>query len=290
MALFECIPNFSEGRNQDTIERLAAAARAAGARLLHQTFDADHNRCVFTLVGEAQALSDAVLAMARVAIERIDLREHRGVHPRIGALDVLPFVPLREAQMSEAVALTRATAERLWGELRLPCYFYEEAASRPQRRDLAHVRNVGFEALAARMREEDGAPDVGDPTPHPTAGAVAVGARRLLVAWNVVARDLDLETARAIARRMRGRSGGLQTLKALAFALGDGRVQLSFNLTDVAATPLHRVTELARRQVLQAGGSVVGAELVGLLPLEALAAAAAYYGGISGLQADDLYS
>ncbi|MDE2573565.1 MAG: glutamate formimidoyltransferase [bacterium] len=289
MALFECVPNFSEGRDPQIVEALAAAAMAAGARVLDRSRDPLHHRCVITLIGEGGALQDAAIAMARVAAERIDLRDHAGLHPRMGALDVLPFVPLRGAQMGEAVELARATAARLWSELRIPSYLYEEAATRPERRDLARVRNVGFEALSARMLEADGAPDIGDPTPHPSAGAVAVGARRLLVAWNLIAEGLDLPAARAIARRMRGRDGGLATLKALAFPLEGALVQLSFNITDISATPLHRVTELARRQVARAGGRVTGGELVGLLPLEALIDAAAYYGGVCGLSADEVY-
>jgi len=289
MALFECIPNFSEGRDPRTVEALADAAARAGARILNQTFDQEHNRCVITLIGDGATLSEAALAMARVAVERIDLRTHRGLHPRIGALDVLPFVPLREAEMDEAVALARATAQRLWRDLRLPSYFYEEAATRPERRDLARVRNIGFEALAERMRQPDGTPDVGDPVPHPSAGAVAVGARRLLVAWNLVAEGIDLRAGRAVARAMRGRDGGLQTLKALAFPLDGGRVQLSFNITDIAATPLHRVTELARRLVARAGGRIIRGELVGLIPLEAMTAAAAHYGAIGGLTPSDVF-
>ncbi|TAM76942.1 glutamate formimidoyltransferase [bacterium] len=289
MALFECVPNFSEGRDTRTVDALTQAAERAGARVLDRTADAKHNRCVLTLVGQAHELSEAAFAMARVAVERIDLRLHHGVHPRIGAIDVLPFVPLREVEMGAAVDLARSTARRLWDELRLPCYFYEEAATRPERRDLARVRNLGFEALAARMREPGGAPDVGEAAPHPTAGAVAVGARRLLVAWNIVAEGIDMRTARVIAQRMRGRDGGLTTLKALAFPLDGGRVQLSFNLTDSAATPLHRVTELARRQVTRAGGRLVGGELIGLVSLEALSAAAAHYGALQGLTASDVY-
>ena len=289
MALFECIPNFSVGRDETTVQALIDAAARAGARVLDTTADPEHNRCVLTLVGPGPALSDAAVAMARVAVERIDLRTHSGVHPRIGALDVLPFVPLREAEMAAAVDLARSTARRLWDELRLPCYFYEEAATRPERRDLARVRNLGFEALTARMREQDGAPDVGEAVPHPSAGAVAVGARRLLVAWNLVAEGIDLRAARAIARRMRGRDGGLATLKALAFPLEGGRVQLSFNLTDSEATPLHRVTEIARRHVMRAGGRVICGELIGLLPLQALTAAASHYASLHGLTADDVY-
>ncbi|TAM56335.1 glutamate formimidoyltransferase [bacterium] len=289
MALFECIPNFSEGRDARIVDALVEAASRAGARVIDRTADGKHNRCVLTLVGTATELSEAALALARVAVERIDLRSHRGLHPRIGALDVLPFVPLRDAEMSAAVDLARSTAQRLWDELRLPCYLYEDAALRPERRDLARVRNAGFEALGARMREPDGAPDVGAASPHPSAGAVAVGARRPLIAWNLVAEGIDLDAAHAIARRMRGRDGGLATLKVLAFPLDGGQIQLSFNLTDATATPLHRVIELARRQVARAGGRIIGGELIGLLPLEALTAAAAYYGGLQGLQATDVY-
>ena len=265
MRAFECVPNVSEGRDAGVIDACAQAIAGAGVTLAHRTSDAIHNRTVFTLFGTRERVLDAALALAAVACERIDLREHAGAHPRIGALDVLPFVAFGDASAADAAGVARAAAERIWEHLRVPAYLYGDAALRDDRRVLANVRAGEFEGLWSRAD----APDVGD-APHPSAGAIAIGARAPLVAFNVVLGTGDVRVARAIARRLRERGGGLQTLRALGIALGPERVQVSFNLTDPVATPLHRVLGLVRGLAARAGVPVLGSELIGLVPRAAL--------------------
>ena len=264
--VFECIPNLSEGRDASVLEACAAAIEGAGARLAHRTSDAVHHRSVFTFFGRRERVLAAAIALATVAVERIDVRRQRGAHPRIGALDVLPFVPFGSATLADACDLARDAADALWRELGVPSFLYGEAASTPARRLLADVRKGEFEALHARAD----APDVGDVRSHPSAGAVAVGARSVLVAFNVELASDDVTLARRIARELRERSGGLRTVRALGIALGPGRVQISCNLTDVAATPLDRIVELVRILAARAGVTVAGSELIGLVPRAAL--------------------
>jgi glutamate formiminotransferase len=273
--LFECVPNVSEGRDAALLDVMAAAIEDAGATLAHRTSDAVHHRSVFTYFGEREAVLAASLALAAVAVERIDLRAHRGAHPRIGALDVLPFVPLGSATMHDAVGLAHEAALLLWERLQVPSVFYGAAATREERRLLADVRAGQFEGLIERGHR-GGPPDTGTIAAHPSAGATAVGARDVLVAFNVVLRSDDLDLAREIAHTLRERGGGLRTLRALGIALGDGRVQVSFNLTDVAATPLHRVVGLVRAMAERRGVAVEGCELIGLLPRRALLDLAAH--------------
>src|SRR5579872_2281608 len=215
MALFEIVPNLSEGRDLTTIDAAVRAAEAAGARVLHRTSDATHHRSVLTIAGDARAVLDAGVAIAQVALERIDLRTHRGVHPRIGALDVLPFVPLRDASMDDAVRLAHEAGRRIWERVRIPSFYYGEAARRPERARLAHVRKGEFEGLVARANDPAWQPDVGDVARHERAGAIAIGARALLVAFNVELATGDLGVARAIARQLREGTGGLRTVRAL---------------------------------------------------------------------------
>jgi glutamate formiminotransferase len=274
MKLFECIPNVSEGRDEPLLDACAAAIEGAGVTLAHRTSDADHHRSVFTFFGEREAVLAASVALARVAVERIDLRAHRGAHPRIGALDVLPFVPFGEATLDDAVGLAHAAAQAIWETSRLPSFFYGAAATDGKRRALPDVRAGEFEGLIERAHR-GGRPDVGDLLAHPTAGAVAVGARPVLAAFNVVLASGDLRLAREIARTLRERGGGLRTLRALGIALADGRVQVSCNLTDPLATPLDRVVELVRTLAARQGVAVERSELIGLVPRAALVAVAA---------------
>lgn len=278
--LFETVPNISEGRNAETIAACVTAASEAGARVLHQTSDRVHHRSVLTIVGTYEQLLDAAVALAGVASERIDLRAHAGVHPRIGALDVLPFVPLRGATMADAVRLAREAAQRIWERYRIPVFFYGEAALSPQRRDLAAVRAGEFEGLRTRFAARGERPDVGDVASHPSAGAIAVGARNVLVAFNVELDTGDLRVAKDIARRMRERDGGLRTLKALGLRIDEERVQVSLNITDYRATPLHRVFETVRALAAHAGVRVLRGELIGCLPYDAVEEAARYYLGV----------
>jgi glutamate formiminotransferase len=270
LRVFECVPNVSEGRDAGTIDACAAAIEGAGVTLANRTSDALHNRSVFTFFGAYEAVLGAAVALAGVAAARIDLRVQRGAHPRIGALDVLPVVAFGAATTADAVALARDAAVQIWERFGVPSYFYGDAALRPEHRLLADVRRGEFEGLAQRSDP----PDAGGAA-HPSAGAVAVGVRGPLVAFNVVLASGDPALARGIARRLRERGGGLRTLRVLGIALGPERVQISCNLTEPAATPLFRVVRLVRALAAEAGVRVERTELIGLLPREAVEAVAA---------------
>jgi glutamate formiminotransferase len=278
-ALYELVPNLSEGRDASVIAAAVSGVEQTGAKVLHQTSDTVHHRSVLTIVGSTRDVLDAAVALAGVAVERIDLRGHRGVHPRIGALDVLPFVPLcGGATMEEAAKLARSAATRIWERWRVPSFLYGAAALREEHRLLPDVRKGGFEALDERFVHDP--PDVGD-AKHPTAGAIAIGARSILVAFNVVLATPDLRIAARIARTVRERNGGLRGLRALAFDLADGHVQVSLNVTDYTAVPLHRAVETIRLLAAEQGVDVANSELIGCLPLDAVKAAAAYYLGLA---------
>ena len=270
MQIFECIPNVSEGRDARLLDACAAAIEAAGVRVAHRTSDPVHHRSVFTFFGERERVLAAALALARVARDGIDLRGHRGAHPRIGALDVLPFVPFGSATPADAAALAREAGARIWTELGVPCFLYGGAAREGAPVLLADVRAGEFEGLCARAGDFD----AGDAA-HPSAGAIAIGARPPLIAFNVVLAGASLATARAIARRLRERGGGLRTLRCLGLELGDGRTQISCNLTDAAATPLHRVVGIIDSLARARGASVERSELIGLVPRAALQAVVA---------------
>lgn len=282
MRVYECVPNVSEGRDRALLDACVAAIESAGARVAHRTSDPVHHRSVFTFFGSREVVIAAAVALARVTTARIDLREHRGAHPRIGALDVLPFVPFGEATIADAIGIAREAAVRIWDACGVPSFFYAEAANAPERRLLASVRAGEFEALVAR-EPGDRPPDVGDRAAHPRAGAIAVSARMPLVAYNVVLATGDLAIARAIARTLRERDGGLQSLRALGLRLAADRVQVSFNITDPNATPLHRVFGLVRALATTRGVEVAGSELVGLASRATLEAVAAHALGVEVL-------
>lgn len=278
--IFECVPNISEGRDPAIVDDCVRAVQKAGARVLHTTSDPIHNRSVITFAGDRESVRDAALALAQTTVRAIDLRRHRGVHPRIGALDVLPFVPLDGAAMHDAVALARETAALIWERFGVPCFLYGDAAAAPARRSLADVRKGEFEGLDARFALPDWAPDVGNVAKHESAGAIAVGARKILIAFNVELATDDLALAKRIAKRLRERDGGLRTLKALGLPFGEGRVQVSLNVTDHEATPLYRVVELIAAEAARAGVAVARSELIGALPRAAVEESAHYYLGV----------
>lgn len=286
----ECVPNFSEGRRQEVLEAIAGAMReVAGAHLLHMTADPDHNRAVFTIAGEKEPVTEAVLRACRVAVREIDLRRHQGVHPRIGAVDVIPFVPGPGVRVDECVRLAEETGKRLWEELQLPVYLYGLAARTPARRRLATIRRGGFEALRAEIGQPERHPDIGEARLHPSAGATAVGVRRPLVAFNVILGTDRLEVAQEIARRVRETGGGLVGVQALGLPLASrGRVQVSLNLLDPVRTPPYRAVELIRTEAARYGVAVVESELVGLVPLRAVLASAAYYLGLEKLEPEQI--
>jgi len=274
--LVECVPNVSEGRRAEVVEELAEAVRSTPqVRLLDYSWDWAHHRSVFTFVGPPQAVVQAALALAEVAVRRIDLRHHRGLHPRIGAVDVVPFVPLRGVTMEDCVELSRVFAQALWERQRVPVYYYAYSALRPERRWLPHIRRGGFEALQSEISHPDRHPDVGEPRLHPTAGATATGARDLLVAWNFTLDTEDVQVARAVARRVRQSSGGFPGVQAAGWALPGGRVQVSVNVLDFRATPLWVLYQAVREEAARWGVAVLSTEFVGLVPAEALAHAAA---------------
>ena len=290
MDLIEAVPNVSEGRRPDVIETLAAAlAGSPGVDLLDTASDAAHNRTVFTLVGAGDALSTALLALYAVAVDRIDLRIHTGEHPRIGAVDVVPLVPLDPADMpvciSVATALGAAVAERF----DIPVYLYEDAARVPDRRRLETIRRGGFEGLPEKMRAESWHPDFGPLSPHPSAGASVIGARRLLIAYNVNLQTGDLGIAQRIARSVRASGGGLAAVKAIAVRTNQPDVvQVSINLVDHERTSLHRVLEWVQCEADRLGVGIRDSEIVGLVPAAALWSAATRQLRLTGFTTDQI--
>jgi glutamate formiminotransferase len=272
VALIECVPNISEGQRIEVVHAIARAIKAVrGVSLLDVSSDPSHNRSVLTFVGHADDLQQAVIALFEVAISRIDLRAHRGVHPRMGAVDVVPFVPFDNGSMAECVALARVTAAAVASRFEIPVYLYEEAATNPARRQLEHLRRGQFERLAARLATEAWRPDFGPATPHPTAGATAVGARRFLIAYNVNLASDRLDVAREIATAVRSSGGGLPCVKAMGVRLARrGIVQVSMNLTDYQRTSIPQAFEAVTREATQRGVEILDSEIVGVVPSAAL--------------------
>jgi glutamate formiminotransferase len=278
MALIECIPNVSEGRRRDVLDSCAQAIRASGARLLDVKPDVSHNRTVFTFAGEAPVVRAAVLALFDTALASIDLRQHAGEHPRIGAVDVVPFVPLEGATMADCVALAKEVAADVARRHNLPVFLYEEAASRPARRNLEDIRRGEFEGLGAKLCQPEWQPDFGPATPHSSAGASVIGARMPLIAYNINLTTDDLAVAKAIAAAVRQSSGGLRYVKAMGVLLADRKIaQVSMNLTNYEQTPMFRVFELVKREAERYGVTVLESEIVGLVPAAALTASAAWF-------------
>ena len=286
MPLIESIPNLSEGRRPEIIDAIAAAVAATpGVRLLDRSSDEAHNRTVLTYAGEPEAMRAATLALYGAALEAIDLRAHQGEHPRIGAVDVVPFVPLEGATMADCVALARQVAAEVGARFALPVYLYEEAAVDPARRQLEDIRRGQFEGLAAKMASPGWAPDAGPPAPHATAGATVIGARMPLIAFNVNLASNRLDVARHVAAAVRHSSGGLRHVKAMGVLLEPrGIAQVSMNLTNYERTPIARVFEFVRREAARYGVGVLESEIVGLVPQAALLAAAEYYLQIDGFR------
>ena len=285
----ECVPNFSEGRDPRIVESLVEAVESVlGAVVLGTHIDPDHNRSVVTFVAPPEVIVEAAVRVVARASQLIDLSRHAGQHPRMGACDVLPFVPVRGLSVEECVALAHEAGRRIWDELDIPVYFYESAALRPERRNLADVRRGGFELLREQLANTpERAPDVGEPRVHPTAGAVIVGVRPLLIAYNVTLKTGDLSVAKRIARAVRERDGGLLHLKALGFELESrGVVQVSMNLTGYERTNLHHAFEAVRREAEALGVEVLASEIVGLVPRDALYAAAAHFLKLENYTAD----
>jgi glutamate formiminotransferase len=288
--LIECIPNISEGRRPDVVGEMAAAIRAVpGARLLDFSSDASHNRSVFTLAGDAVAVEQAVMTLFDRAVAAIDLRTHRGEHPRLGAVDVVPFVPIAGATMADCVALAKKVGAAVADRFKIPVYLYEEASTNPARKNLEDIRRGEFEGLAAKMASEGWAPDFGPAAPHPSAGAAVIGARMALIAYNINLATDRLDVAKKIAAAIRHSSGGYRYVKAAGFKLDDrGIVQVSMNLTNYEKTPIFRVFETVKREAARYGVSILESEIVGLIPSAALNAAAEFYLQIEGFNAEQV--
>ncbi|MGB6501144.1 MAG: glutamate formimidoyltransferase, partial [Thermoplasmata archaeon] len=285
MTPFECVPNFSEGRDAAKVGQIADAARSVGGvTVLDVELNADHNRCVLSLFGEGEPLVEAVFRMMEVATATIDLTKHQGEHPRMGATDVVPFVPLGTSTVAEAVRLAERLGERVARDLAIPVYLYAQAARRPERADLAKVREGQFEGIRVTISADPArAPDFGPARVHPTAGAVAIGARPVLIAFNVNLTTPDVAVAKRIAKLVRARDGGLPEVKALGFELKElGLAQVSMNLTDYRTTPIHRAFDAVRRAAESNGTGVKQSEIVGLVPEDALLDAAEHYLGLLG--------
>jgi len=278
--LIECVPNFSEGRDAATVEAIVRAMSAVpGVYVLDREMDADHNRCVVTLAGEPEAVAEAALRGTGKAMELIDLTKHTGAHPRVGATDVVPFIPIEGVTIEDCVALARRVGHEIWKRFRIPVFFYEAAATRPDRVNLENVRRGQFEGLREELKHNhERQPDVGEPKLHPTAGVTVVGARKFLVAYNVNLNTSDINVANKIAKAIRYSSGGLRYVKSMGVELkARNLAQVSINLTDFEQTPMHRVYEMVKREAARYGAIPVGSEIVGLVPKKAIEMAADFF-------------
>jgi glutamate formiminotransferase / 5-formyltetrahydrofolate cyclo-ligase len=279
MPVIECVPNVSEGRRAEVVAAMVDAVRkTSSVRLLDYSSDHSHNRSVITMAGDAESLKSAVAALFEAALPRIDLRVHTGEHPRVGAVDVVPFIPIEGVTMQDCVELAKQTAAEVASRFQVPVYLYEEASSSPARKNLEDIRRGGFEGLAARMSSPEWAPDYGPTAPHPTAGASVIGARMPLIAYNINLATNRLEVAKKIAAAIRYSSGGFRYVKAMGVALeARGIVQVSINLTNYEKTPIFRVFDAVRQEAARHGVAVLESEIVGLVPAAALVGTAEHF-------------
>ena len=288
--ILECVPNFSEGRDLDKIDKITNPFRGVkGVKLLDYQRDEDHNRLVVTAIGEPVALKQSVMKAMEAAIDLIDMRKHQGQHPRMGAIDVVPFIPVRNISMTETIDFSKQVAKEAAENYALPIFLYEESATAPARKNLALIRKGEFEKMAEKMKAFEWKPDFGPEEIHPTAGVTAMGARMPLVAFNVNLNTNDIKIADAIAKNVRHISGGLRYCKAIGISLQErGIVQVSMNMTDYTKTSLYRSLELVRTEAKRYGVQVIGSEIVGLVPMEALTDTAVYYMGIENFTTEQV--
>lgn len=277
--IVECIPNFSEGRNEEVIKALVDTAKSVpGVTLLDYSSDASHNRSVFTLVGDPEGIQEVAFKLCKVASEKIDMTKHSGEHPRMGATDVIPFVPVKDITAEECVEISKKVAERIYNELEIPSFLYEDSASCEERRNLAKVRKGQFEGMPEKLLKPEWKPDFGERKIHPTAGITAIGARMPLVAFNVNLNTSDINIANAIAKTIRASNGGYKYCKAIGVMLEDRNIaQVSMNMVNYEGTPLYRVFEAIRAEAKRWGVSIIGSEVIGLTPVKALVDCAEYY-------------
>src|ERR1700683_911488 len=275
--LVECVPNFSEGRDAAKVDAIVEAMKVPGVYLLDREMDSDHNRCVITLVGEREAIQEAAIRGVRKAAELIDLTKHQGAHPRMGAADVVPFIPIEGVTIEDCVAMANHVGEEIWKRYKIPVYLYESACRIPERQGLENIRRGQFEGIRAEIATNPARhPDFGEPHVHPTAGATVVGARKALVAYNVFLNTGDVEIAKKIAKAVRFSNGGMRFVKGAGF-LVRGQAQVSMNLTDFEQTPVHRVFEMVKREAARYGVTPLSSEIVGLIPKKALEQAAEWF-------------
>ncbi len=288
--IMECVPNFSEGRNLENIEKIVEPFRAKeGVKLLDYQTDEDHNRMVVTVVGEPEALKAAVIEAMGCAINVIDMRTHQGQHPRMGATDVVPFIPIKNVSMEAAVEFSKEVAKAVAKKYSVPIFLYEKSASRPERQNLANIRKGQFEGMADKIKLPQWKPDFGPQKIHPGAGVTAMGARMPLVAYNVNLDSNNIEVASEIAKKVRHLSGGLRYCKGIGIELKDrGLVQVSMNMTDYTRTALYRAFELIKVEARRYGVIIIGSEIVGLVPMEALMDTAAYYLGLENFSMEQV--
>jgi glutamate formiminotransferase / 5-formyltetrahydrofolate cyclo-ligase len=288
--IIESVPNVSEGRRPEVIAALVAAIRKApGVRVLDVQSDKDHNRSVLSLAGDDAGLKQGLLNLFEAAVQSIDLRTHKGEHPRMGAVDVVPFIPIEGVTMAECVSLAKDVAAAVAERFKVPTYLYEEAAASPQRRNLEDIRRGEFEGLQARMLDAAWAPDFGPRAPHPSAGASVIGARMPLIAFNINLATPDVSVAKAIAKGIRHSSGGYRHVKAMGLRLEERNIaQVSMNMTDFRKTPLYRVFETVRAEAARYGVNIAGSEIVGLVPNQALVDAADYFLRLEGFDGDQI--
>ena len=277
--IIECVPNCSEGRNKEVIEYIADAVRKVpGVVITDYSSDESHNRSVFTIVGDPDQMAEAAFQFAKACVEKIDMTKHEGAHPRMGAVDVIPFTPVKDVSMEECIELSKKVAERIWTELSMPVTLYEESCTAPHRRNLAAIRKVQFEAMPEKLKDPQWHPDYGNQEIHPTAGIVAVGARFPLVAFNINLSTSDIEIANKIAKTIRESSGGMKWIKAIGVMLEDRNIaQVSINMINYTKTPMYRVFENVRFEAERYGVQIVGSEVIGVVPMDAMIDAAEYY-------------
>ncbi len=277
MALIECVPNFSEGRDKTKVDAIIEAMKVGGVYLLDREMDSDHNRCVITIVGDRDAIAEAAIRGVGKAAELIDLTKHQGAHPRMGAADVVPFIPIEGVSLEDCVQIARHVGEEIWKRYKIPIYFYEAAAKSPERQNLENIRRGQFEGIRDEIATNPARrPDVGDPRVHPTAGATVVGARKFLIAYNIFLSTTDVDIAKKIAKAVRFSNGGLRYVKGAGFPVR-GLAQVSMNLTDFEQTPIARVFEFVKREAARYGVMPVSSEIVGLIPKKALEDAAEWF-------------
>ncbi len=276
--IIECVPNISEGRNKEKIEEIIRNLQKTGVKILDYSSDSDHNRSVITFVGDKDSVKEGALQVARDAVRLIDLRHHKGTHPRMGAVDVIPFIPVKGVKMEDCIEISREVGKRISEELKVPVYLYAESATVPERAKLPNIRKGEFEGFFDKIKDPQWKPDFGEPVVHPTAGVTAVGAREFLIAYNINLDTKDVKIAKKIARSIRESSGGLRYVQAKGMELKDkGCVQVSMNILNYKKAPLYRIFEIVKMEAARYGVNVIESELIGLMPMDAALKSLAFY-------------